>query len=90
MNFVVFPLFFPLFTLFFDLIWTQAGLAAARARGCKGGRSKVLDKDKRDVAVDLYNQKKLTIEKICEMMEITKPTLYKYINRGLPKVSQTP
>ena len=58
---------------------TQAGLAAARARGRKGGRPKALNKDKRDVAVDLYNQKKLTIEKICEMMEITKPTLYKYI-----------
>lgn len=58
---------------------TQAGLAAARARGRKGGRPKALDQDKRDVAVDLYNQKKLTIDKICEMMEITKPTLYKYI-----------
>ena len=58
---------------------TQAGLAAARARGRKGGRPKALNKDKRDVAVDLYNQKKLTIEKICEMMEITKPTLYNYI-----------
>ncbi len=58
---------------------TQAGLAAARARGRKGGRPKALDKDNRDVAVDLYNQKKLTVEKICEMMEITKPTLYKYI-----------
>ncbi len=66
---------------------TYAGLAAARARGGKGGRSKTLDKDKRDVAVDLYNQKKLTVRKICEMMEISKPTLYKYINTSLPKVS---
>ncbi len=58
---------------------THAGLAAARARGRKGGRPKALNKDKRDAAVDLYNQEKLTVEKICEMMEITKPTLYKYI-----------
>jgi len=42
-----------------------------------------LNKDKRDVAVDLYNQEKLTVEKICEMMEITKPTLYKYIKSSL-------
>jgi len=66
---------------------TYAGLAAARARGRKGGRPKTLDKDKRDDAVDLYNQKKLTVRKICEMMEISKPTLYKYINTSLPKVS---
>lgn len=66
---------------------TYAGLAAARARGRKGGRPKTLNKDKRDVAVDLYNQKKLTVRKICEMTEISKPTLYKYINTSLPKVS---
>jgi DNA invertase Pin-like site-specific DNA recombinase len=50
---------------------THAGLTAARARGRKGGRPQSLGKDKRDVAGDLYNKKKLTIDKICEMMEIT-------------------
>jgi DNA invertase Pin-like site-specific DNA recombinase len=56
---------------------TQAGLTAARARGRKGGRPK------REVAIQLYNQKKLTINEICEMMEISKPTLYKYIDASL-------
>jgi DNA invertase Pin-like site-specific DNA recombinase len=58
---------------------TRAGLASARARGRLGGRPKTLNRDKRQLAVSLYNDKKLTVEKICEMMSISKPTLYKYI-----------
>lgn len=58
---------------------TQAGLNAARARGRLGGRPKALDGDKRQVAVDLYRQKKITVGKICAMMGISKPTLYSYV-----------
>jgi len=58
---------------------TQAGLQAARARGRKGGRPKALNKDKRALAVKLYDEKKHTVDQICEMMGISKPTLYKYI-----------
>jgi len=58
---------------------TMAGLAAARARGKKGGRKKSLTKDKRKVVVDLYNAKELPVYKICEMMGISKPTLYHYV-----------
>lgn len=36
---------------------TQAGLAAARARGRLGGRPKSLDENKRKVVVDLYTKK---------------------------------
>jgi DNA invertase Pin-like site-specific DNA recombinase len=36
---------------------TQAGLAAARARGRRGGRRKTLDAEKRGLAVDLYQGK---------------------------------
>ncbi|MCP4370109.1 MAG: recombinase family protein, partial [Deltaproteobacteria bacterium] len=61
---------------------TQAGLAAARARGRRGGRRKALDKEKRGVAVNLYNEKKLKVSKICEMMGISKPTLYSYIQES--------
>ncbi len=67
---------------------TQAGLTAARARGRKGGRPKALGKDKRELAIELYNQKKLTINQICEMMEISKPTLYKYIDASLEKIGK--
>lgn len=58
---------------------TQAGLAAARARGRLGGRPKSLDADKRQLTVALYRERKLTVAKICTMMGITKPTLYAYV-----------
>lgn len=58
---------------------TRAGLAAARARGRKGGRPKILDQSKRNLAVKLYHEKEKTVKEICELMGISKPTLYKYI-----------
>ncbi len=58
---------------------TQAGLQAARARGRKGGRPNSLNKDKQALAVKLYDEKRHTVNQICEMMEVSKPTLYKYI-----------
>jgi len=58
---------------------TQAGLQAARARGRLGGRPKSLSNDKQALALKLYEQKEHTIAQICQMMGISKPTLYKYI-----------
>ena len=58
---------------------TQAGLNAARARGRKGGRPKVLEPAKRRLAVQLYAEKQHTIVEICRMMGISKPTLYNYV-----------
>ena len=61
---------------------TKAGLAAARARGRLGGRPKSLDENKRKVVVDLYNKKELMVKEICEMMNISKPTLYTYVREA--------
>ena len=58
---------------------TQAGLVAARARGRRGGRPKSLDAAKRAIAVNLYDEKKHSVKEICEVMGVSKPTLYKYI-----------
>ena len=58
---------------------TKAGLAAARARGRQGGRPKALDASRRALAVQLYRDRKNTVKEICEMMQISKPTLYKYV-----------
>jgi len=58
---------------------TYAGLQAARARGRKGGRPKSLDFDKRVLAVRLYDERLHTVDQICKLMGISKPTLYKYI-----------
>jgi len=58
---------------------TKAGLEAARARGIEGGRPYKLNKEKRQLAVDLYHGKKHSIKQICETVGISKPTLYKYV-----------
>lgn len=61
---------------------TKAGIEAARARGRQGGRPKKLDRDKRQLAVDLYAGKKHSIQQICSSVGITKPTLYKYVQEA--------
>jgi DNA invertase Pin-like site-specific DNA recombinase len=58
---------------------TKAGLNAARARGRKGGRPKALDEEQRTLAVDLYEQRKHTVDEICRRLGISKPTLYGYV-----------
>jgi DNA invertase Pin-like site-specific DNA recombinase len=63
---------------------TIAGLRAARARGRKGGRPKVLDSKKTELAHRLYNEKQHTIKDICQMLGVSKPTLYAYL-RGQHK-----
>jgi DNA invertase Pin-like site-specific DNA recombinase len=64
---------------------TKSGLNAARARGRRGGRRKALNADKRQLVSELYEQKKLPVTKICQMMGISKPTLYKYIREQQAK-----
>ena len=60
---------------------TNAGLAAARARGRKGGRPPALDERKREVAIKLYNEREHSIKEICRIMGISKPTLYSYLRK---------
>ena len=62
---------------------TTAGLSAARARGRKGGRPKRLDDKKRRLAVQLYRERKHPIDEICQVLGISKPTLYRYVNEEL-------
>lgn len=61
---------------------TKAGLEAARARGRKGGRKPALSDKQQQVAVKLYHEKAHTVEEICRIMGISKPTLYSYINKA--------
>jgi DNA invertase Pin-like site-specific DNA recombinase len=58
---------------------THVGLEAARARGRKGGRPKALNTKKIELLYELYDSKKHTVKEICEMMGISKPTLYSYL-----------
>ncbi len=60
---------------------TQAGLAAARARGKQGGRPKKLESaTKVAMAMALYADKGNSIADICKTLGISRATLYRYIN----------
>ncbi len=58
---------------------TMAGITAARARGRVGGRPKKLNDSKQKLAKEMYESKKYSITEICEVLKVSKPTLYKYL-----------
>jgi len=66
---------------------TQAGLKAARARGRTGGRPKGLSEQAQRKAIAaeaLYKEGQLSIVEICNNLNISKATLYKYLrHRGI-------
>ncbi|WP_407576303.1 helix-turn-helix domain-containing protein, partial [Raoultella terrigena] len=41
---------------------------------------KALNKDKQALVVQLYDERKHTVEQICLLMGISRPTLYKYLD----------
>jgi DNA invertase Pin-like site-specific DNA recombinase len=61
---------------------TQAGLSSARARGRMGGRPRCLSSAKEAVALRLYRERKHTVDEICQMMGVSKSTLYNYIGQA--------
>ncbi len=61
---------------------TKAGLAAARARGRKGGRPKGLSKKAQHTAIiaeKLYQEQELTVKEICDQLSISRGTHYNYL-----------
>jgi DNA invertase Pin-like site-specific DNA recombinase len=58
---------------------TQAGLKAARARGRKGGRPKVISEAKIRRARELHKNSELTIKEICKTLGISPATFYRYL-----------
>src|SRR5215210_519390 len=64
---------------------THAGLTAARARGRTGGRPKVKafqDPKKLEAARKLYDDQQTSVDTICQMFKISRPTFYRYIRRA--------
>ncbi|WNF35042.1 recombinase family protein [Bacillaceae bacterium IKA-2] len=59
---------------------TKEGLISARARGRKGGRPKVKDKNI-EKALKLYHSKEYSISEIVEMSGVSQATLYRYLEK---------
>jgi DNA invertase Pin-like site-specific DNA recombinase len=68
---------------------TMAGLEAARARGRTGGRPRLKSAaGKVAMAKKLYRDRTLSIPEICKTLNISKATLYRWVNRGGGNVSK--
>lgn len=60
---------------------TNAGLTAARARGRMGGRPALLTPKQAKRLKKLYDARKNTVEEICRIFKISRPTFYNYIDK---------
>jgi DNA invertase Pin-like site-specific DNA recombinase len=58
---------------------TVAGLEAARARGKKGGRKRVMDDKKLALAAHLMKDRDVPIAEVCVAVGASKATLYRYL-----------
>lgn len=58
---------------------TQAGLLAARMRGRHGGRPNALDSKRVNLLYQLYDAKTHSIQDLCDLLGISKSTLYAYL-----------
>ncbi len=61
---------------------TNAGLAAARARGRKGGRKEKLTPQQIGTMRKMSSGRQHTVAEICRVMAITKPTYYRYLEKN--------
>ena len=60
---------------------TSAGLAAARARGRKGGRPAKLDEKQVREVRRLYESKSVTVDQIAAMMHVGRSTIYRCLEK---------
>lgn len=61
---------------------TQAGLAAARARGKKGGRPAALTADDLLIAKALLRDPAISVEEVAKRLKVSPSTLYRYFSGG--------
>ena len=59
---------------------TRDGLAAARARGRKGGRRPKLDPDQAALAQQLYNAGDRTVQQIADLFNVPRTTVYGHLD----------
>lgn len=79
-------LFFGIFAALAEFEWeliaerTHAGLAAARARGRKGGRPRKMDRPALKMAMTAMADRKSNASDVAKRLGITTTTLYAYVN----------
>lgn len=61
---------------------TNAGLKAARARGRVGGRPRAMDDKKINMAKALVKDPNNSIKDICETLNVSRATLYRYLQES--------
>lgn len=61
---------------------TMDGLAAARARGRKGGRRNALSPQQIDAIRNLYETGETTVSEIAEAFKVSRPTVYRALERN--------
>ncbi|MGZ0145286.1 recombinase family protein [Rhodococcus qingshengii] len=66
---------------------TRDGLAAARARGRKGGRPSKLSGDQIVLAQQLYDAGEKTVAQIAAMLNVPRTTVYGHLNKRAPAAS---
>jgi hypothetical protein len=66
---------------------TNAGLAAARARGRHGGRPPRLTADQVKTARRLYDQEELTVGQIGDVLGVSRTTIYRALERQAAQAS---
>lgn len=59
---------------------TQAGLAAARARGRMGGRPRKVDKETLKIAMAAMSEKKTNVQDLAKALNVSRPLIYLYLN----------
>ncbi|MEB3369614.1 recombinase family protein [Saccharopolyspora mangrovi] len=60
---------------------TNEGLAAARARGRKGGRRPKLTTHQAELAQQLYDAREKTVQEIADLFTVPRSTIYGYLNK---------
>ena len=69
---------------------TNAGLKAARARGRLGGRPPKLTPKQIEMAKRLLNDPTVEVKEICQTLQISHSTLYRYCPQTIPTANERP
>lgn len=69
---------------------TNAGLKAARARGRLGGRPPKLTPKQIEMAKRLLNDPTVEVKEICQTLQISRSTLYRYCPQTIPTANERP